>query len=170
MTAPSLAPAALLFPDLDQELATTRRTLERYPAGKNGWKPHEKSTTLGALAVHLAMLPRFGQMIVENDEFDFVKTPYTPLPFETAADLVAIFDEAVAGMRPLVATADSDALARTWTLRAGDQVFIAAPKGALIRGLMISHIIHHRAQLGVYYRLLGIPVPSMYGPTADEPM
>ena len=170
MTAPasSLAPAAVLYPDLDNELATTRRTLARFPAGKNDWKPHEKSTSLGQLAVHLATLPQFGQRIVEHDEFDFAKTPYSPPPFETAADLLAIFDEAVAAMRPLLAAVDGESLARTWTLRAGDQVFIAAPKAILIRGLMINHIIHHRAQLGVYYRLLDIPVPGLYGPSADE--
>jgi hypothetical protein len=170
MTAPALAPASVLFPDLDQELAITRRTLERFPEGKDGWKPHERSTSLGQLAVHLAMLPGFGQMIIESDELDFAARPYVPRPFKTAADLVAIFDEAVAGMRPLVAAADGDALARGWTMRAGEQVFLSAPKGALIRQLMISHIIHHRAQLGVYYRLLGVAVPSVYGPSADEPM
>ena len=170
MTAPPMPPASVLFADLDQELAITRRTLERYPAGKADWKPHEKSTSLGALAVHLAMLPAFGQMILAQDEMDFIKQPYVPLPFESAADLLAIFDERVAAMRPLLAAADGPALARTWTMRAGDQVFLSAPKGALVRQLLISHIIHHRAQLGVYYRLLGVPVPSSYGPSADEAM
>ena len=164
------APASVLFPDLDQELAATRRTLERYPAGNPDWKPHEKSMSLGALAVHLAMLPGFGTMILEHDELDFARHPYQPLPFESAADLVAIFDERVAAMRPLLASADGPALARSWTMRAGDHVILSAPKGGLVRQLLINHIIHHRAQLGVYYRLLGVAVPSIYGPSADEAM
>ena len=164
------ASASLLFPDLEQELAITRRTLERYPEGKSNWKPHEKSTSLGALAVHLAMLPAFGSMILAQDELDFVAQPYVPVPFETAADLVAIFDERVAAMRPLMAAADAPALARDWTMRAGAHVILKAPKSGLIRQLLISHIIHHRAQLGVYYRLVGVAVPSTYGPSADEAM
>jgi uncharacterized damage-inducible protein DinB len=170
MTPSASVPATVLFADLDAELARTRRILERYPQGNDDWRPHEKSMPIGRLAVHLATLPSFAKTMLESDELDFATRPYSPPKFRTADDLVAIFDATVAEMRPMLTAADGASLAAVWTLRAGSQVILSGRKGALIRETMISHIVHHRAQLGVYYRLLGVPVPGLYGPSADEPM
>lgn len=170
MTTATPSIADTLFADLEPELARTRKALERYPAQDAGWRPHEKSMPIGRLAVHLATLPGFAKSILEGDELDFAANPYTPPAFSSAADLVAIFDETARSIRPVVAAADAAALDRPWTLRAGDHVILTGRKADLIRELMISHMIHHRAQLGVYYRLLGVPVPRTYGPSADEAM
>ena len=164
------SPADELYTDLDEELATTRRMLERFPSGKNDWRPHEKSMTLGRLAAHVAELPQFGTMIVTSDELDFAKGGFTPTTYNTAEELLTVFDEKVKALRPALAAADSARLASPWTLRKGEQVFFSKPKAHLVRHMMINHLVHHRAQLGVYYRMLGVPVPGSYGPSADEPM
>jgi uncharacterized damage-inducible protein DinB len=167
---PHSSPASLLFGDLEHELERTRRTLERYPEGRDAWRPHEKSTPLGRIAVHVATLPTFAKTVLESEELDFAQQPWVPRSFRTASDLVAIFDESVREMWPAVNAADFDVLNGSWTMRIGPQVIATGRRAALIRELMINHIVHHRAQMGVYYRLLGVPVPSIYGPTADEPM
>ncbi len=169
-TSSSGGPADILYTDLDNELKTTRRMLERFPAGNNDWRPHEKSMTLGRLAAHVAELPQFGTMIVTTDGMDFATSGYKPATYDTAEELLTVFDEKVKALRPVLAAADSDALASSWTLRNGEQVFFTRPKGELVRHMMINHLVHHRAQLGVYYRMLGVALPSSYGPSADEPM
>lgn len=154
-------------PDLDDELATTRRMLERYPDGHGTWRPHAKSRTLAQLATHVADLPNRGTTILTTDEVDVaVRTPKPQL--DSAADLLAAFDAAAAQARAAVAAASDADLERTWTMRAGDRVLARGPKHALVRRIMLSHMIHHRAQLGDYYRLLDVPVPGMYGPSADD--
>ena len=171
MTAPALtaaAPAQLLFPDLAQELGTARRTLERVPADRADWVPHDKSMSLGRLAAHVAELPGFGVAILGTDGMDFAKGEYVPLRFESTEQVLAVFDELAGGMRGMIEGAGWDELGKTWTLRSGDHVLVSGPKGALLRTWAMSHIVHHRAQLGVYLRLLGVPVPSTYGPSADE--
>jgi uncharacterized damage-inducible protein DinB len=160
----------LMFADVAGELASTRRMLERVPDGKNDWHPHDKSMLLGRLATHLAELPRFGTMILATDELDWAAHPYEPTVVETTAERLAVFDAAAATLQADLAKADWDTLAKEWTMRRGDQVFIKSLKGALIRSAGISHMAHHRAQLGVYLRLLGVPLPRIYGPSADEPM
>ena len=170
MTAPT-APAPIartVFGDLAHELASTRRVLERVPDGNADWTPHAKSMTLGKLAAHVADMPRFTQVIVDQEELDFAKGTYHTPALATRDELLAHFDAGAASLQAAVATLDADALARTWTLRSGDHVILAAPKGALVRGMGINHLVHHRAQLGVYLRLLGVPVPGLYGPSADE--
>ena len=170
-TSPSLehAPiATLLFGDLDAELAGTRRTLERFPEGQQDWRPHPKSMPIGALAAHLATLPDFGERILASDALDFAAQPYVQKTFGTTAELLALFDRSVAAMRPLVAATDLAALDAAWTLRYGEQVLVSDRKAPLLRTLLINHMVHHRAQLGVYYRLLDVPVPGLYGPSADE--
>lgn len=162
------SPASLLYGDLEQELATTRRFLERYPDGKGSWRPHEKSMTLSRLASHVAELPRLGSIVATSDELDFAKGGYTPANADSAKELVAIFDEQAAALRAAIEAADFATLERPWTLRHGEHVIVSAPKAGLLRTLLISHIVHHRAQLGVYYRLLDVPVPGTYGPSADE--
>ena len=160
--------ADAIYPDLDNEIRTTRRMLERFPAGHYDWKPHDKSMTLGKLASHVAELPRFGSAIMTRDSFDFAKGEYVPAACDSAETLVATFDERVNAFRDALSAAESDRMAEPWTLRNGDNVVLVGPRGAVIRTVVINHIVHHRAQLGVYYRMLGVPIPGSYGPSADE--
>jgi uncharacterized damage-inducible protein DinB len=161
------SPVQLLYPDFESELASTRRVLERYPEGKMDWKPHEKSMALGALATHVAELPGLGAMLLEMDESDIAARKRTP-PAENATDLLKIFDATAEKLHGALAKATLENLDKAWTLRNGDQVLLSGKRRNFMRGLLMNHIIHHRAQLGVYYRLLGIPVPAIYGPSADE--
>lgn len=169
MTKPSSeSVAGSLFTDLETELATTRRMLERFPSGKSEWRPHEKSMTLGSLASHVAEIPQYGTAILVSDELDFSKGPHQRNTYETAEDLLAAFDDKVSQLRPALTTLDATAVTTPWTLRNGEYVIFTQPKGAAFRRVMLNHLVHHRAQLGVYYRLLGVPVPGSYGPSADE--
>jgi len=162
------SPANLLYTDFEGELASTRRILERYPEGKVDWKPHDKSMALGALATHIAELPGLGAMLLEMDGVDIAAREHKA-PASNSAELVKLFDTTAAKLRAAVANATYADLEKKWTLRFGDQVLLTGTRRELMRGLLMNHIIHHRAQLGVYYRLLGIPVPGIYGPSADEP-
>lgn len=155
------------FADLDQELASTRKILERFPDGKGDWQPHKKSRTIGQLAAHVAQLPGLGASILTQDHLDAGTRPVAPA-LGTAAELVAYLDKNVEALRDAIASTSADDLGKTWSLRAGDKVFVSAPRRFLLRPMLINHLIHHRAQLGVYYRLLDVPVPGIYGPTADE--
>lgn len=171
MSAPTTTPTSIaqtLYGDLEHELSITRRMLERYPSGHTDWSPHPKSMSLGRLAAHVAEIPGYGTMLLTTDEADFAARPYEPKTFETADELLAEFDAKAAELRPFLAQVDEASLAKPWTLRMGEQVFFTQPKGPLMRQMLISHLIHHRAQLGVYYRLLDVPVPGTYGPSADE--
>jgi uncharacterized damage-inducible protein DinB len=167
-TGRAAADPAVLYEDLDRELASTRRVLERFPDGKGDWRPHEKSRPLGELAGHIAGIPALGAMILETDELDRSGRP-APSSFGTAAELLARYDANVAKLRAALAQLKVDGLNRTWTMRMGDRVLVQDTKRGLLRVMVLSHMVHHRAQLGVYYRLLNVPVPSVYGPTADEP-
>jgi uncharacterized damage-inducible protein DinB len=158
---------AVLYEDLDRELASTRRVLERFPEDHRAWGPHEKSRPLGELAGHLAAIPGLGAMILETDELDRSGRPVPPNP-GTAVELLALFDANVTRLRAALAKTDPAALARTWKMRMGDRVLVQDTKRVLLRIMVLSHMVHHRAQLGVYYRLLNVPVPGVYGPTADE--
>lgn len=161
-------PVAALFADLDEELAATRRLLERFPSEHADWRPHERSMTLGRLANHVAELPSFGQIMAGTPEYDLAATPYTPAAAGTTAELLELFDRNAAELRQVLASLDSEALGATWRLRYGETVFADGPRALLLRRLFVSHTAHHRGQLTVYYRLLGVPVPGMYGPSADE--
>jgi uncharacterized damage-inducible protein DinB len=163
-----LTPAQLLYPDMETELATTRRVLERVPDDDLGWKPHDKSTTIGRLATHLAQLPRFAMLMLTSSELNVLETKWPSDTVPTTAERLALFDSLAGEMRERVKNVDWPALAETWTLRAGDHVILKAPKGTLLRSLALSHMTHHRAQLGVYLRLRGVAVPGTYGPSADE--
>lgn len=157
----------LLFADFPLEHASTRRVLQRYPDGKGDWRPHEKSRNIGALATHVADILNRGTAVLETDSMDIVgRQPMQP--FDTAADLVAYFDASLEKFNTALSAADLDSLARPWTIRRGDTVLLQQPRRVMLRTLMMSHLVHHRAQLGVYYRLLGIAVPGVYGPSADE--
>lgn len=165
---PMPATTAELYADLDQELDATRRVLGRVPFEHWDWKPHERSSSLGRLAVHLAELPHFAEVMATTDELDMAAAPYAPSVVNNRDELLALFDERAATMRRAVAGLDAGRLAQHWRLRVGDAVFLDAPRSLLLRQHGISHPVHHRAQLTVYLRLLGVPVPGVYGPSADD--
>ncbi len=154
--------------ELRQEAKKTRNLLSRVPVDQATWKPHEKSMELQRLARHVAELPGWCTVTITTDELDFSK-PYDPSPpLTTAAALVAEFDKNVEGAEKALQTADDDLLKGKWSLRNGDHIFFTLPRHVVLRDMVFNHLVHHRAQLGVYLRLLNIPLPSMYGPTADE--
>ncbi len=152
--------------ELEQEAQTTRRVLERVPDAQLGWKPHEKSMTLGQLAMHIAMVPG---AIAEVAAQSTVPVPAFVQPSATsAAELVAALDDSIAKARRVLAGMDDAALEAPWQLVRGDRVVMALPRKAVLRSIMLNHWYHHRGQLSVYLRELGVPVPSIYGPSADE--
>jgi uncharacterized damage-inducible protein DinB len=163
----SESPHKLLFSDLEGELKTTRRMLERVPDGKEDWRPHEKSMTLGGLSSHVSELPGYGISILTTDELDGSKMARFK-PANTAERLKK-FDEVSSEMRQLFEALTWDAATARWTFKFGDQIIVEGERAKLLRTMVIAHIAHHRAQLGVYLRLLGVAVPGTYGPSADEP-
>jgi uncharacterized damage-inducible protein DinB len=159
-----------LLKEIDLEMASTRKTLERIPEDKLAWKPHEKSMGLGRLAGHLAELPGFGMKMMEADSFNLANRPpgQKPLVAESQKHVLEIFDKNVGQLREAIAGASDADLAKNWTLAAGEKKIYDGPRLGALRRMMMNHMIHHRAQLGVYLRLNGVPVPSVYGPSADE--
>jgi uncharacterized damage-inducible protein DinB len=157
-----------LLGEFDQEMAATRRMLERVPDGKSDWKPHEKSMTLGRLANHVAEIPDWVAVTLRQDSLDLPET-YQPEILASRAEILAAFDKHVAEARQALQAADPASLDQTWTLLFGGKLVFSAPRHAVLRGMIMNHLIHHRAQLGVYLRLNDIPVPGLYGPSADEP-
>ena len=153
--------------EFDAEMAATRKMLERVPAGKLDWKPHAKSKSLGELATHVTELPRFG-LRIQSDEWaaGSDKAP----PMKSAADFLARFDENVREAREAIAAMSDEDLSRDFTVTRGGQVFFSLKKRDLLRRVLMSHMIHHRGQLSVYLRLNDVPLPPLYGPTADEQM
>ncbi|HEY0780496.1 MAG TPA: DinB family protein [Gemmatirosa sp.] len=164
--APSLAQVSL--GDLGQELATTRRVLERVPAEQWDWRPHPRSMTLGQLAGHIANLLLWGQHTLAASEVDLASPPPAPPRHATLESVLAAYDANAADVRARVGAATDEALGGTYTVRRGEQVMMAMPRAAMLRGMILSHLIHHRGQLSVYLRLLDVPVPAIYGPSADE--
>ncbi|HUX34636.1 MAG TPA: DinB family protein [Gemmatimonadaceae bacterium] len=159
-------PITACFSDLEGELASTRRMLAPYPDGKGEWRPHPKSSSLSRLANHVAGIPDLGTAILTSEGLDFAtRTPQPPA--ETAAGLLARFDDAARKMMAAFASTSDEVFNGEWTLRHGEHVVLKGRRRDLFRQLMLSHLIHHRAQLGDCYRLLDLPVPGMYGPTAD---
>jgi len=160
-----------LLPEFDNEMRLTRRLLERTPEGKNDWAPHEKSMKLWRLAGHLAELPGWGATTFEVDSFD-VNPPggssYKPEPAKSTKELLEIFDKNVARARAVIEKQPDSEFMKPWSLLNGGQTVFTMPKAAVLRSFFFSHIIHHRGQYSVYLRLLNIPVPSIYGPSADE--
>ncbi|HEX8693802.1 MAG TPA: DinB family protein [Longimicrobium sp.] len=160
----------LALGDLEREMKQTRRVLERVPDEHWDWKPHQKSMSLGHLAAHVANLPRWQATVLASDFFDVATVPppdYAAAP-KTRDELLRRFDENAAAMQAALDAAGDEALLRTWELRQGEHVITSLSRAAAIRTLGISHIIHHRAQLTVYLRQLDVPVPGLYGPSADE--
>jgi uncharacterized damage-inducible protein DinB len=167
MDAPMTISTAMVR-EWDHETANTRRMLERVPWEKRDWRPHPKSMTLGRLALHIAQLAGRPAAILNSDGLDVAAPrPQAAEPHSTA-DLLASFDQGVAASRAALAGADPERLAQPWTLRRGEQIMASMPRAAAIRNMGMNHAVHHRAQLGVYLRLNDVPIPGMYGPSADE--
>jgi uncharacterized damage-inducible protein DinB len=161
-----------ILPEFDHEMAVTRKTLERVPEDKPDWKPHDKSMTMGRLAAHVADLPGFVTMCLQQDSFNVRPPgggpPRQPLVMTSREQLLKDFDHNVAGLRSTLSNASDESLMKSWSLLAGDKTIFTAPKIGVVRSFCLNHLIHHRAQLGVYLRLNNLPVPSVYGPSADE--
>ncbi|MBK8550452.1 MAG: DinB family protein [Ignavibacteria bacterium] len=158
-----------LIAELQQEAASTRKMLERVPEKSFSWKPHEKSMALGQLSHHLAEIPDWVSASVEQDELDFATFNYVPIEETTTEALVKVFDEKVKKAVECLKNASDEKLSGNWTMRNGEKVYFTMPKTAVIRYFVLNHAVHHRGQLSVYMRMLDVPLPSVYGPTADEP-
>jgi uncharacterized damage-inducible protein DinB len=163
--------AQSLLPEFDQEMAGTRTTLERVPEGKLSWKPHQKSGTMGWLAAHVANLPSWIVITIKQDSLDIAppgEQPPRPEPPKSTKELLDAFDKNVADARTALAGATDDHLLKPWSLLKTGQVIMTLPRVVCLRSFVMNHTVHHRAQLGVYLRLNDIPVPALYGPSADE--
>jgi len=158
---------AMFHKELQQESATTRKMLERIPDDKYDWKPHEKSMTIRQLATHIAELPTWMPMVLNTEELDFATTPYEPKQIDDTASLMAYFEQSLQeGLADL--TPENEAkVDEMWTLRSGDDIYSKTSKADFLR-ITMNQIVHHRAQMGVFLRLLNIPIPGSYGPSADE--
>ncbi|MEQ1947073.1 MAG: DinB family protein [Bryobacteraceae bacterium] len=159
--------SAALLPEFDHEMATTRRCLERVPDDKFAWKPHDRSMELGRLASHLAEMPTWAVAAFAKDTLDLA-TEYSPFHAKSNAEVLAAFDRNVAAARVAIAAATDDAYMTNWSLVNGSTVMLTMPKIVVVRSFVLNHVLHHRGQLSVYLRMNDIPVPSIYGPSADE--
>jgi uncharacterized damage-inducible protein DinB len=158
----------ILIAELQHEAASTRKMLERVPTEFMGWKPHEKSMTLGKLAVHVAELNGWATMICTTDELNFATFDYKPFVANTTEELLNFFDQTTAKSIETLQNASDETLMKMWTLRKGDHVIMEQPRAVVLRNMVFNHMYHHRGQISVYLRLLNIPVPGVYGPSADE--
>jgi uncharacterized damage-inducible protein DinB len=156
----------LFLTEYDQEMANTRKTLERVPAEKWDWKPHPKSGTLGWMASHIATLPHFAITTIKTSEFEIEGS--TRPKVDSASDLLKVFDDQRQKGRDAIASIADEQLREIWTLKWQGKVLFALPKYNVLRVMCFNHIIHHRAQLTMYLRALDVPVPPLYGPSADE--
>ena len=157
-----------LLAELQQEAQTTRRVLERVPDEHLSWKPHPTSMTLGDLALHIASIPGDFKKLLSEDTFDFEGFEYEAPVLSSAAELVPKLEESVADAADWLRRLDDQAAATVWKATEGDRELLAAPRISLVRSLMFNHWYHHRGQLAVYLRQLEVPVPAIYGPSADE--
>ncbi len=155
-----------LLPEFDQEMANTRAILECVPEDKLAWKPHEKSMTMGRLASHVGEMPQWAAFTINQDKLEL--TPdFKPLNAATKRELMDAFSANIAAAREAIAGASDAHLSKAWSLIYGGKPIFTMPRAAVLRTMVMSHLIHHRAQLGVYLRLNDIPIPGMYGPSAD---
>ena len=153
--------------ELEQETASTRKMLAIVPDDKYDWQPHPKSMKIRALVTHVAEIPGWIGSVMENDVLDFAKTPYNPKVINNTKGLLEFFDECTAKGKAGLVDANESKLNNRWVMRNGDDVYMDLSKAEAIRHSLSQHI-HHRAQLGVFLRLLNIPIPGVYGPSADE--
>jgi uncharacterized damage-inducible protein DinB len=156
-----------LLKEMEQEASTTRKMLERIPNDKFDWKPHAKSMSIRHLATHIAELPGWVSMTLTTDGLDFASNPYQQEVVGNTADLLSYFEERFVDGKSHLARATEEQLLPNWTLRNGKDIYSVTTKGEMIR-ITYSQIVHHRAQLGVFLRLLNVPIPGSYGPSADE--
>lgn len=163
--------AQSLQPELAQELAVTRKVLTRLPDANFGYKPHPKSMDAGSIANHIATMLHWGDVTLRETEFDVAPggVPVPQIHRTTSAEVLADFDKNVAEFHAELARTNDSAMMQPWALKQNGAVFFEMPRAAVIRAMILNHIIHHRAQLCVYLRLLNLPVPAVYGPSADEP-
>jgi uncharacterized damage-inducible protein DinB len=160
-----------LLPEFDVEVANTRKTLERVPEGNPDFRPHPKSMTMARLAGHVAEIPTWAVMTLGQDELDMNPqggARYAPYVMSSRREALAKFDEEVKKARAMIASTTDEVMMKTWTLKSAGQTIMALPKVAVMRSFVMNHMVHHRAQLGVYLRMNDVPVPSIYGPSADE--
>ncbi|HEV2642403.1 MAG TPA: DinB family protein [Candidatus Elarobacter sp.] len=163
--------AEILLPEFDHEMKVTRTLLERVPDDRADWRPHAKSFTFGELAAHLANIPTWAPSILGNDVYDLGAPDADPSPVaQPAARMLANFDQNVLAARAAIANASDSEMMKPWTLRNGATTFFTLPRAAVLRTFVLSHAIHHRGQLSVYVRMNDIPVPSIYGGSADSKM
>ena len=162
--------AEVLLQDYDMEIANTRRTLERVPEDKSTWVPHPKSMPFGKLAMHCAAMPVFGVYIVEDEGMDMATStrPRIPLIFESRAATLALLEDTSTQCRAALASATDEHLSQLWRFSFGEHLISNNPRSLAFRQMCFDHLVHHTAQLGVYLRLNDIPVPALYGPSADE--
>jgi uncharacterized damage-inducible protein DinB len=161
-----------ILPEFDQEMTNTRKLLERTPDGRFDWKPHEKSMPLGRLATHCAEIPGWIVPTIGQTELDLAppgKPPFEPTKCDTTADVLATFDKNVSGARSALESATDGHLMQIWSLLMGGRTIFSMPRVVVVRSMCLNHLIHHRAQLGVYLRLNNVAIPGMYGPSADDP-
>jgi uncharacterized damage-inducible protein DinB len=156
-----------LLAEFDHEMGTTRRLLERIPDEKFAWKPHEKSMSLGGLATHLSNLPNWGTTILNDASYDLAAGPPNLTQAASRTDVLSHFDAAAARTRMALDKTDAELVAQ-WKLKRGDQELFSLPRSVAFRTFVLYHVVHHRGQLSVYLRLNDVPVPAIYGPTADE--
>lgn len=154
--------------ELTHEAAQTRKMLERVPFELWDYKPHEKSMSLGQLAVHIAELPMYVSFTFKGEELDFAKWEYKPYEPKDKEDLLRFFDENVKGAIETLESEDGVNMFKPWTMRRGETIFFTMPKVAVCRSFALNHLVHHRGQLSVYLRLNDVAIPGMYGPSADE--
>ncbi len=160
-----------MLPEFDQEMQGTRKALERCPDDRWDWKPHEKSGTVGWLAGHVATMVSWLPVTLNTEELDYAPVggpSYQPPQLNNRKELLSEFDKNVTAARAALAAVSDAEMMKNWKLLAGGQEIFTMPRVAAIRSMILNHLIHHRAQLTVYFRLLGIPVPGLYGPSADE--
>lgn len=158
----------LLTEELKQEAAATRKLLERVPTDRNDWTPHAKSMPMGKLAMHVAEIPSWITMILLTDELDFAKFDYKLNPPTSTEELLANHDEQCSQAIAVLENCKEKDFKKDWTMRTGDHIHFTMSKYNALRKFAYNHLYHHRAQLGVYLRLLDVPIPGMYGPTADD--
>ena len=157
-----------LLPEFDHEIGTTRKLLERVPEDKWDWAPHPKSMKLGRLACHVAESTQFATAIAKSDSMDFAKGEYVVIEANNRQQLLDAFDKGAAGARAAIAGSSDESLAKSWSMLMDGKSVLTMPKAGVLRTVMMNHLIHHRGQLSVYLRLTDTPVPSIYGPSADE--
>ena len=153
--------------EMENEAVTTRKMLSRIPEDKYNWKPHEKSMTIQRLATHIAELPTWVSMALNTDELDFESNPYAPKDIKTNKEILDLLEQSLAEAKANLQKAKDDSLSKEWVLRSGKTIYSKSTKGEVIR-MAFCQIVHHRAQLGVFLRLLNVPIPGSYGPSADD--